>query len=104
MHLRDAFDNLLPQGGDIVELSLQGPAGSNVSAACVEDLGNGVYSMQFVPDCPGAWTLVPRQVRAVCNTFAIPHCSIQANTGPLHILLPYILHKRPARSASRCFL
>lgn len=56
----DAHGNALTQGGDLVHVGLQGPANTGVTAANVEDLGNGTYSIQFVPDCGGRWVLVPK--------------------------------------------
>ena len=57
----DACGNGLTQGGDVVHVDLEGPPNNNVTAAVVEDLSNGTYSIQLVPDCSGRWTLVPRQ-------------------------------------------
>ena len=56
----DVYGNALSQGGDVVHVDLAGPPNSDVSAATVEDLSNGSYSVQFAPDCSGRWTLMPR--------------------------------------------
>ena len=62
LHVHDDFGNAHTHGGDAVHVDLEGPAGTHVSAATVEDLCNGVYSIQYVPDLAGQWKVVPRQV------------------------------------------
>lgn len=56
----DTYGNALTQGGDAVHVDLEGPQGSDVTAAAIQDLDNGTYSVQLVPDCSGRWKLMPR--------------------------------------------
>lgn len=60
LQLYDAYGNALTHGGDVVHVDLEGPPNSDVTAATVEDLSSGTYSVQFAPDCWGSWTLMPR--------------------------------------------
>ena len=60
LQICDAYGNALTQGGDVVHVELKGPPNSDITAAAIEDLSNGTYSVQFVPDCWGKWTLMPR--------------------------------------------
>ena len=68
LHVHDEFGNARIQGGDRVQVDLEGPASTVVTAATVEDFGNGVYNIQFVPDLAGQWRVVPRQV------YHLPYC------------------------------
>lgn len=60
LQLYDVYGNALAQDGDRVDVEVQGPANTGVTAANVEDLSNGTYSVQLVPDCAGRWVLRPR--------------------------------------------
>lgn len=60
LQICDAYGNALTQGGDAVHVALEGPPNSRVTAATIEDLSNGTYSVKFAPDCAGTWTLMPR--------------------------------------------
>lgn len=62
LHTADAYSNACLQGGDQVHVHLDGPAGSALTAATVEDFGNGAYGISFSPDAAGRWTIMPRFV------------------------------------------
>ena len=61
LNTADAYGNACTQGGDQVLMGLQGPSGTDITAAAVEDLSNGSYSITFSPDLAGKWTVKPRQ-------------------------------------------
>ena len=57
----DLLGNACTHSGDQVQLALKGPAGSEVTMADVQSLGNGYYGITFLSDLAGSWTLFPRQ-------------------------------------------
>ena len=54
---RDAFENLLPGGGDYVDGFLDGPHGQAERPASVHDHGNGTYTMTCSLGAVGEWVL-----------------------------------------------
>lgn len=60
LHTFDKFGNARVSGAEDVTVDVEGPQGTEIRTASVQDRGNGWYSVVLQPDREGRWLLNPR--------------------------------------------
>lgn len=105
LHTFDKFGNARVSGGEDVAVDVEGPQGTEIRSASVQDRGNGWYSIVLQPDREGRWLLTPRcfipvpasrestspesnNLRKMCNDHSrgsglLQHCPAVWQGGPL---------------------